>query len=86
MEAIKTKGAVVLDYRIKTEIKFATEEGGYDRYLIHYEVYFNGEWKHIDLLVSLNQDMDQAANELKKQAIEKWNIQELATLNFNQNG
>lgn len=86
MNAIKTKGVSIMNYRLETEVKFAKEEEGLDRYIVRYEVQFNNEWHMLDLLVSLKQDMDEAVNELKTKAVEKWNVQETPTLNFNQNG
>ena len=74
MGAVSTEGTLLTDYRVVVDVKFAVEEGGNDLYSASYQVKFLGEWKELDSLISINQDIDEAASELAKQACDKWSI------------
>lgn len=74
MGAVSTEGTLLTDYRVVVDVKLAKEDGGCDLYSASYQVKFLGVWKELDYMISINQDIDEAAKELSKKACDKWNI------------
>ena len=64
-------GTVLCDFRIVENHEVGTHA---TIYAVSYEVFFFGEWKHVDTVTSINQNEDEAIKELIVKASKKWNL------------